>query len=538
MKRIVSILLAALMLAGCISVNALSEDKSNWPVLKIEVYDRQVPGFNLEDCMQLRYAQEHFGDPNQIKLEFVPVSRWEEQDILTRQLAGQTAADICITYNSALLNEYIGNEGVWKLDDLLEQYGPNIKAFLGDDLLSFGQVDVDQDGVKEQYYLPARRISVANVGMFVRGDWLEKLGMEKPTTIAEFEEYCTKALDANLGGQLTIPLDFGLYRPDPLLGVKRYTDAFVDFAQVTEEDWFAYKDNHEMLPGAKEGYRWLNKLYNFKPDGNGIIHQSFAINDDAANDRYKVLGYFGTMSQQPDQPWRTDKNYQSEMANNVPGAYWTTVNCFPNESLGGKTLHDVYPANGQSIFIPYWVPEETAINAIKYLDWMCEYENMFFLQNGVEGINYLAVNEDGIPVQVQSTDVVPDEYKMHATDVCFISNGLYYGSDEKNAAALSLAFTGYEEEAKASYVNAYTDAWTQPSFSVVIQAETDYSAMVKSKQGEFLVSVLTCKPEEFDAKFDEGIQAILNTGAAEMIEEYRAAYQAGNHRGTFPGNAE
>ena len=77
------------------------------------------------------------------------------------------------------------------------------------------------------------------------------------------------------------------------------------------------------------------------------------------------------------------------------------MNPFKNESLG-KTLHDVYAANGLSIILPKpeGAKEEVAIAAIKYLDWMCIPENMFALQNGVEGINYLSVTEDGIPTDV------------------------------------------------------------------------------------------------------------------------------------------
>ena len=59
--------------------------------------------------------------------------------------------------------------------------------------------------------------------------------------------------------------------------------------------------------------------------------------------------------------------------------------------------------------------------------------------------------------------------------------------------------------------------------------------MIKSKQGEFLSKVVTCDPAEFDAIYDAAIQDILNTGASELIEEQRAAYQAGEFRGTFPG---
>ncbi len=131
---------------------------------------------------------------------------------------------------------------------------------------------------------------------------------------------------------------------------------------------------------------------------------------------------------------------------------------------------------------------------------------------------------------------MPDENKMHAGDICFISNGLCYGDDAKNAAALALPFKGYEDDVVASYADSLTDAWTQISFTVSIQADTDYGASVKSAQGKFLADVVSCDPAEFDAVYDAGLQDILKSGAQQMIDEFRAAYQAGNYRGVFPGD--
>ena len=239
---------------------------------------------------------------------------------------------------------------------------------------------------------------------------------------------------------------------------------------------------------------------------------------------------------QPDQPWRTDKNYQVELAKNVEGGHWVTFNPFRNESLGGKTLHDIYAPAGLSIIIPLTTNEQTAIAAIKYMDWMSIQENMFAMQNGIEGINYEGLTEDGVPYGVKSADQVPDENKMHAGDIVFISNGLCYGDDEKNAAALALPFAGYEDDVVASYADSLTDGWTQISFTVSIQAETDYGASVKSAQGKFLADVVSCPEDQFDAVFDAGVQDVLNTGARQMIEEFRQAYQDGNYRGVYPGN--
>lgn len=62
----------------------------------------------------------------------------------------------------------------------------------------------------------------------------------------------------------------------------------------------------------------------------------------------------------------------------------------------------------------------------------------------------------------------------------------------------------------------------------------DYESTVKVKQGEFLIQVVTCKPEDFDATYDEYIQLINDSGAAQIIEERRQAYKDGKWRGTYP----
>ena len=530
MKKTLAILLALALLLGMVGTAAAEED---WITLRVETFDRDITGFDVTNCWQLKYAQEHFGDPNHIKLEFVSVPRWTEGEALQKALSGGTACDICVTYSiSTLVQPGIDDEGIWQLDDFIAEYGPNLKAFLGEELLTYGQQDHDGDGVNEQWYIPARRISRANVGNFIREDWLKALGMEKPVNIEQLTAYLKAAKEAKLGGENTYPFAFSIYVPDPMYNVRRFTDAWVDFSQVTEEDWYAYAKNPEMLPGAKEGFRWLNSLYQ-----EGIIPETFALTDnDQANDQALIMGYNGFFSQQPDQPWRTDKNYEIELEKNVEGAHWITVNPFQNDSLGGKTLHDKYSPAGLAVFIPKTTDEKTAIAAIKYLDWMAVPENMFAMQNGVEGINYEGLTADGIPYGVKSADQVPDENKMHAGDIVFISNGLYYGEDEeKNNAALSLPFKGYEADVIASYADSFTDSWTQISFPVAVQAETDYGAQVKSAQGKFLADVVSCPPEQFDQVYEAGLETIRNAGAAEMIEAFREAYKSGNYRGDFPG---
>ena len=529
MKKMLSLVLALALILSCLCLPASAEVEYK-VTLRVEVFDRSIAGLNLEDCWQLHYAQENFGDPNGIKLQFVPVSRWEEGDILTTQYSGQKAPDICITYNGDLVNEVVADGGAKELDALIAEYGPNIVAFIGENLLTYGQFDPDEDGVKVQYTIPARRMSVVNQGAFVRADWLQKLGMEEPKTIEDLEKYFYAAKEANLGGEMTIPFNYAIFTSNPMFAMRHYISAFLDFSQITEEDWFAYKDNPEMLPGAKEVFKLFNKWYH-----DGILYENFAVDTDSTiGDTYMTQGYYGYFMQQYDQPWRTDKNYQAEMAKNVEGAEWIPVNAWANK-YDGKTYHDNYDAAGLTVFIPYWVSDETAKAAIMYLNWMCDPANMFAMQNGVDGINYHGLDENGLPKDAVPTDQVPDENKMHVGDVVFLANGYNFGDDAKNAAYVALSFPGYEDMVARSVIYSNTDAWTQLSFTVPIAEATDYSAAVTSKQNELIAQVISCDPADFDKVWDEYIQAIKDAGADEIIAAYRQAYQDGNYRGTFPG---
>lgn len=184
------------------TVPANTAAADDWLTLRVEMYDRSIAGFNVEDCWQLHYIQENFGDPNHIKIEWVPVSRWEEGTILNTQLAGGTAPDICMTYGGDLVQQYVDMDGLYPLDGLLEEYGQDLKEFLGKDVLQYGQFDAGNG--MEQYCLPARRIIIAAQTNYIRKDWLEKLNMEVPTNIDELYAYLTAAKEAGLGGSKTI----------------------------------------------------------------------------------------------------------------------------------------------------------------------------------------------------------------------------------------------------------------------------------------------------------------------------------------------
>lgn len=352
--------------------------------------------------------------------------------------------------------------------------------------------------------------------------------MDVPENTDELYEYLAAAKEENLGGTMTIPYANDLYEPDPFYGWSIQLDAAINWDEVTEQDWFVYADFHYMLPGAREALREMNQWYH-----EGLVTENYGLGDTDAADSARHQGFDGFWIQNWDAGYRSDFNYSGELAKSVPGGHW--VACNPYTNMYGDKMNEGYNANGQGLFIPASVPEETAIAAIKYLDWMAQPENMFPMQNGIEGIHYTKTDENGIPTDIKPIDQVPDEYKMHATDVVAISNGMNYGSVELNIAAQTLS---YPEELRAAVANSLAVAgdgeYAPPTFTVAIAAEGEYDSFITAKEGEMLVQLVTCDPDSFDDVFDEYVEAILEVGAQKIFDERLAAYENGNVRGFYP----
>ena len=60
------------------------------------------------------------------------------------------------------------------------------------------------------------------------------------------------------------------------------------------------------------------------------------------------------------------------------------------------------------------------------------------------------------------------------------------------------------------------DAWTQISFTVPIEAATDYAGAVTLKQNELIAQTIACDPADFDKVWDTYIKAINDAGMLVM----------------------
>ncbi|MBO7746417.1 extracellular solute-binding protein [Paenibacillus sp. MWE-103] len=355
--------------------------------LRVMIYDRgNAPeGMKLTEAPLLKWAQEQV-KPLGIDLEYVAVPRAEAEDKLNVWLASGQAPDIIFTYDTNTLFKYAEQGGIWQLDDLLAEYGPQIQKN--------NQKALDEAGTYEgkRFAIPALRAN-PHVGpaMKIRQDWLDKLGMQAPTTPDELYAVLKAFKEKDPGGvgkDKVVPFAFPaigkafMYAMSGAFGINPQlmgngTDMF---GGVWKDGKFV---SNIATPNALEMFKFLNKLYK-----EGLIPKEFGtdVNNQQFN-QYVAQGVTGFVENN-DSGWGlTDSTRKA-----VPDARWMPID--PLKSADGKQYAGGAPDYGMFIMIPKASKEEQAIAAVKYLNWMADPANIVTLQSGIEGVHY-KVNADG-----------------------------------------------------------------------------------------------------------------------------------------------
>lgn len=129
---------------------------------------------------------------------------------------------------------------------------------------------------------------IGNAVLFVRTDWLEKLGLDQPATIPEVLDVARAFKEAKLGGDDTIGLMFadGNGVSDGLLkGFMNGYGAFRDIWVETEDGKLAWSNT---LPEMREALLALQALY-----AEGLINQDFAVTNGTVAQEYVASGKCG-----------------------------------------------------------------------------------------------------------------------------------------------------------------------------------------------------------------------------------------------------
>ena len=505
MKRI-AVLVAAILVASL----AFAAPQRT---LKIEIFDRgnMQPGV-LEGGPPAQWIQKAFGDPNDVKIEWVLVPRPKEVEKLNLMMAAGDAPDLIFTYDAVLVANYANQGGLADLTKYM-QSAPTLSKFIGKDALSYGVFD------GKQYAIPGKRQMLGISGTWIRKDWLDKLGLPVPKTrdewlnaVKAFKEKDPGKVGANL-----MPIgDTGL----------SWNIAYSFYKPSTERDRAAWvgpsstRAFHDLaIPGTKEALKYGNMLHNA-----GLLPKDWALwpKNDMLNLQGAISnGYVGTFTNNLAYPWFY--NLIPAIEKNAPECVWVPIDPFKDST--GKTPKYIYNPIGIFNMVP--ASSKNADLVVKYLDWMADLKNLRKIMFGDAGVHY-DLDKDGIILPRKlSGDQVWEAGNI--LDRAIILNGRPYESKETAIRAQTLAWVSDKYPAQV-FVDHYKMVEKDGVPPVRIANPPDSLAkmgtMLMDKAEEMTKQLIVAKPSEFDAMYDRFLKEWLDMGGRQVKEDMLKAYDA------------
>ncbi len=213
------------------------DDKKLPGEVSISMFDRgQVSSDEgtYEDNRWVKWIREQSG----INVSIVPVPRNQAQEKLNVLIASNQAPDLIWEYDRNYIGQLVTQGVIQPIDEYIEKYSTSYKAYLEQHpelkpYLTF-------DG--KTYAVTTKRAvnTVANHGMWIRQDWLDKLKLKAPTTVEELVEVAKAFKDGDPDGN---------GKPDtvPIIGYTSF-DIYSSFFAAVNNQW--YLEDGKMKYGA------------------------------------------------------------------------------------------------------------------------------------------------------------------------------------------------------------------------------------------------------------------------------------------------
>lgn len=486
---------------------------TNNVTIQIPVYDRAFEGWDVVNNYYTQWIQKNFGDKYNVTVEYVAIGRSTEVADYMQLLAAGKAPDIIYHYDMPQAVNYY-NEGAMQALDVEEiaYYAPTYYNNMKDTMSEYGQLDG-----QNVFFFAARNAIYYNWVTLIRQDWLDAVNKDMPTNLDELNAVAAAWKDAGLGtlgGSLltksfTYDYPFRGESVDPK-ELALYSD--LNVAPLTWESSKAYLKN-------------LNYEYN-----NGLIDPEFYLKSEDADVKAAfVAGKTGTYSFYIS----SSTDVISSLLANNPDAKLSVLSGTAGVPEGSHQYYYQYPPYGMIMGMNSKSTAEERAAVWMFLEWMSQKENLFFLQNGVEGENY-NLDEYGIAVPVADFAGESKRSNNNNKDYwCLVQEVVDYGNDDLNYKAnlTSLAPAGYEYLVEESYNYAKETAQyglINAIFSKTIESTSEYAADLNALWQELYVDLATCSPEEFDSKYEAACQEYLDAGYQEILDEKQALIDAGN----------
>jgi putative aldouronate transport system substrate-binding protein len=392
------------------------------------------------------------------------------------------------------------DDGVYlKLNDLIDKNAPNIKKIRESNSEIARQTITDAGNI---WGIPCIQTTEEEPwwGPIIRTDWLDELGLKKPTTIDEWYNVLKtlkekKNLDA------------------PLLMDKTGVDWGGIFLGAYDIGYEFYKKEGKVKygftePGFKEYLTTMNKWYK-----EGLIDKDFATRDtkswEAMITSQKSAAHFGT--------YGGSVVYANAIKTTSPNANFEAA-VYPSLKPGEKVHFREKDEFNKGVETVITTACKNPAEAVKWLDYGFSDEGSMLFNYGIENVSYKMV--DGKP---KFTDIMLDaaaapewKYKVHIGA---------YKRDWK-------AFPDVEksEPAMATFAKAEAD-YVMPPVNLTDEENRKYSSIMSEintyKDEKILKFIMGVEPLD---KFDDYVKQIKKMGIDEAIKIQQAALDRYNNR--------
>ena len=509
-------LVFSVMLTGC----PAREVGDN--VVRVVVFDRGTDGgrTSAADNQWTQWIQERVYADLGLQVVFEAVSRWTEHDVQVTLMAGGNPPDLMMTWASANVAEWGELGGLFDMAPHVDTYLRDVRAFLGPDHAMQGRDLIfrnQNQRTGQLFSVPMMRANTARLNVFMRQDWLDALGLPVPTTHEEFFNTLVAFRDATglpgvAPGATVVPWTM---TSDVRWQAGQIIESFIDPNLSVEDRWvYIVTDRHALVPGYKEGVRFINRMYNA-----GLIDRDFFTHtSDAPINNLIASGVVGAFGHNWDQVFRVGEGLTTNLQQIVPGAGWVAVDAFPGTRIS-------YDATGLDIFIPRAASNPRG--AMQYLNWLARAENFGFLQRGPEGIVHEMV--EGLPRINPTAGGGWIQNSPWNIDLTPLQNGIFLGDD--TVRMIALGFSPHPEYlVMQAHRVAMTNARPDP---VILTAQPLIAAgprgpELQTHMSILLINSVRAAPADFDSVWEAGVANLMTLGAREVIEERRANFVAPN----------
>lgn len=443
-----------------------------------------------------------------VHLEFEMVSSADYQTNFNLMIASGNLADMIYvgaSYYAEGVDAAIDDGYFLDLTDLVDEYMPNYERIRTSDV-QYELLSTTDSGRLGAVYELRQSKQGPWLGLWIRQDWLDDLGLEIPVTFDDYHEVLT-AFKNEKGA--TAPLILNFSGSDGEFGTMSGGLNVLNSWQLDETGKVNFGP---YMDAWKEYVTIMHQWYT-----EGLIDPDFMATDERTADMAKVVtgasGLFAALYTMPS---------VYEAASEDPNMDLAPVNPpVMNEGDEGHIrLRDSYTSGNTAIS----ADSENWEVALRWLDYLYTDEGALLANYGVEGDTF-EFNEDGEPEFTDKILANENGWTMTQTVASYLcpSAGIANWSDWTRELA------GVPEKDQACYDvwSEFSDDWRLPSSVTLTQEESteraalyaDISTIVKEQTAQFISGAL-----DIESNWDAYISALEASGMERAIEITQAAY--------------